>query len=401
MRQYFTLGAVAMIAVACGGVSSIGDGKGNVDGKDGGGSGGETVSTGGGSSSGAQTGSGGDVGKGGDVGQGGAGGLIGTGAAPGAGGNVGAQCKSAAECAAPQYCAICPGGITSCASADCIGGKCEVVPPGCPVGGSGGAGGFAGGSGGSCAPEFCPIQDPKGKPCCMSGIGPCGMDYGQGCVSSVGVQCVTDKDCPIPPVPCKPCPDGSCAQALTQCVKNQCQTSMLDCAPATPQWWSTCGPPVCSANIPPSGLPPCGTMDKTGNPCAKPGLQCDTGDPCVGPLTCATSNPSPNTCPVSRAKYKQDIEYVSRDERAKLASDIQSIPLVRYRYKDGPEREHLGFIIEDIEPSPSVDSKHDQVDLYGYTSMAVAALQQQHAEIEALKHEVESLKAALRRGHAK
>ena len=59
---------------------------------------------------------------------------------------------------------------------------------------------------------------------------------------------------------------------------------------------------------------------------------------------------------------------------------------MRYRYKDGPERQHLGFIIEDVEPSPSVDSQHDQVDLYGYTSMAIAALQEQHHEIESLKH---------------
>jgi hypothetical protein len=113
-------------------------------------------------------------------------------------------------------------------------------------------------------------------------------------------------------------------------------------------------------------------------------------------LVCASSDPTHGgACPVSRAKYKTDIQYLSAGERAKLADDVQSIPLVRYRYKDGPERQHLGFIIEDVEPSPGVDSAHDQVDLYGYTSMAVAALQEQHREIEALKREVESLKARL------
>lgn len=127
-------------------------------------------------------------------------------------------------------------------------------------------------------------------------------------------------------------------------------------------------------------------------------MQCDTGGGCAGPLQCSTTDPRHGgACPISRAKYKQDIQYLSQEERSKLASDVQSIPLVRYRYKDGPEREHLGFIIEDIEPSPSVDSKKDEVDLYGYTSMAVAALQQQHAEIEALKHQVQSLKAMV--GH--
>ncbi len=72
-----------------------------------------------------------------------------------------------------------------------------------------------------------------------------------------------------------------------------------------------------------------------------------------------------------------------------------SIPLVRYRYKDGPERQHLGFIIEDVEPSPSVDSKNDQVDLYGYTSMAVAALQEQKHELDELRQEVKSLQSQL------
>jgi hypothetical protein len=111
---------------------------------------------------------------------------------------------------------------------------------------------------------------------------------------------------------------------------------------------------------------------------------------------CATSDPTHGgQCPVSRAKYKTDIEYLSAEARAKLAEDVQSIPLVRYRYKDGPEREHLGFIIEDVEPSPGVDSQHDQVDLYGYTSMAVAALQEQHREIEALKREIKELRGEL------
>jgi hypothetical protein len=104
-------------------------------------------------------------------------------------------------------------------------------------------------------------------------------------------------------------------------------------------------------------------------------------------------------CPVSRAKYKTDIRYLSAAEREHLADDVNDIPLVRYRYKDAPEREHLGFIIEDVEPSPGIDSPNDRVDLYGYTSMAVAALQEQHREIEALRRELGELRAGLRLGH--
>lgn len=114
-----------------------------------------------------------------------------------------------------------------------------------------------------------------------------------------------------------------------------------------------------------------------------------------------TTDPTTGGCPKSRAEYKTDIEYLSTTECEKLADDLQSIPLVRYRYKDGPEREHLGFIIEDVEPSPSVDAKNDRVDLYGYTSMAVAAIQEQHREIEALKRDIKELRSELSRRSSK
>jgi hypothetical protein len=50
---------------------------------------------------------------------------------------------------------------------------------------------------------------------------------------------------------------------------------------------------------------------------------------------------------------------------------------------------------EDVEPSPSVDSPNDRVDLYGYTSMAIAALQEQRRQIEGLKAEVRELRTQL------
>jgi hypothetical protein len=56
----------------------------------------------------------------------------------------------------------------------------------------------------------------------------------------------------------------------------------------------------------------------------------------------------------------------------------------------------LGFIIDDVEPSVAIDPGRDMVDLYGYTSMAVAALQAQARDIEALKKEVARLRHELR-----
>ena len=165
------------------------------------------------------------------------------------------------------------------------------------------------------------------------------------------------------------------------------------------KWFSTCGPPVCQvsgAGGAGSKIPACMATEKEGASCTVANAECDTGASCAGPLKCTTSDPTHGgNCPISRAKYKTDIEYLSGAERAKLANDVQSIPLVRYRYKDAPEREHLGFIIEDVEPSPSVDSVHDRVDLYGYTSMAIAALQEQRREIESLKAELAELRSEL------
>lgn len=68
------------------------------------------------------------------------------------------------------------------------------------------------------------------------------------------------------------------------------------------------------------------------------------------------------------------------------------IRLTAYRYKGGDPRARLGFIIEDVEPSPAADSAHGRVDLYGYISMAVAALQAQDREMQRLQAEVKALK---------
>lgn len=211
-----------------------------------------------------------------------------------------------------------------------------------------------------------------------------------------GPACVNKSECAVPAI-CKICADGGptvCATA--DCVNGHCVTYFPDCGGQL-TWWQTCGYPVCPAGSDASLANPCSAAagQTVGAPCTTPGAECDY-DTCGSKLLCATSDPKPSVgCPISRAKYKQDIRYLSSEERATLADELQSIPLVRYRYKGAPERDHLGFIIEDIEPSPSVDSARDSVDLYGYTSMAVAALQEQHTEIVALKKQVQELEARL------
>jgi hypothetical protein len=414
MRHFHTLAALSLILVACGGTSSLGNGQDGV-GKDGGES------------------TGGTAGKGGGTG----GASAGTGGATlGTGGTSGTECRSASDCAAPALCKQCPDGSYSCASADCVSGKCEVTYQQCSGGGTCSTDAdcpqpgapcekCADGStacpqsqcqGGkcvtsfptcpapSCNPDLCPSTN-TAKGCCIPGKDACGLDSGSGCVPGAPPQCTADSQCAVPAI-CMPCSDGSCVPMSAYCLNGSCYTKVGSCPNSGAlKWYTTCGDPVCGGPNPqPSGLPPCDANigQKAGEICTTKGAQCDPGGGCGQTLLCTTSDPTNGgNCPISRAKYKTDIEYLSESERAKLADDLQSIPLVRYHYKEGSSREYLGFIIEDIEPSPSVDSEHDRVDLYGYTSMAVAALQEQRKEIDVLRHEVQALKAELAHRRAK
>ncbi len=122
-------------------------------------------------------------------------------------------------------------------------------------------------------------------------------------------------------------------------------------------------------------------------------------------------DPTTGNCPppngaVSRRAAKRDIEYLSPEDLASAEDAVRKIPLARFNYKwDSPnERRRLGFIIEDIAPSPSVDEAKGVVDLYGYTSLAVAALQEQAREIEGLRKQISELQRRLdhpRKTHAK
>jgi len=163
-----------------------------------------------------------------------------------------------------------------------------------------------------------------------------------------------------------------------------------------PQWYFTCGDPVCEGHRPDPGIPPC-SFQHPGEACLPEGATCDPLDECNRRLLCATSDPTqqPGACPISSARFKRDIEYLSEAERWDLYRELRRFRLATYHYRAaGPaDRQHLGFIIEDVGPSAAVDAEHDRVDLYGYASMAVAALQVQAAQIESLQAEV----AALRR----
>jgi hypothetical protein len=97
-------------------------------------------------------------------------------------------------------------------------------------------------------------------------------------------------------------------------------------------------------------------------------------------------------CPISRRTAKEKIKYLREADVQRLRDELMKFRLATYEYSGqaSPER-HLGFIIDDVEPSAAVDPGRDMVDLYGYLSMAVAALQAQSREIEVLKKEIAML----------
>jgi hypothetical protein len=103
----------------------------------------------------------------------------------------------------------------------------------------------------------------------------------------------------------------------------------------------------------------------------------------------------PGGCPISRREFKRDVTYLDAARVDAIASELVRVPLATWNYTQEPATAppHLGFILEDVEPSPGVDSARDRVDLYGALSMAVAGLQSQQRQIDALRARVGELKA--------
>jgi hypothetical protein len=109
--------------------------------------------------------------------------------------------------------------------------------------------------------------------------------------------------------------------------------------------------------------------------------------------TTVTTSTTSTTGLFSRRATKTDVTYLADADLERLHAALLDMKLARWRYREEqPGRSHLGFIIDDVEPSPAVTDAHgDTVDLYGYASMAVAAIQMQAREIEALKREIAAL----------
>jgi len=172
------------------------------------------------------------------------------------------------------------------------------------------------------------------------------------------------------------CPDitprcddgGGCPGDLT------CSPQYDVCVPPGPHpgfaWHFTCGYPVCgNPNLPDVAddpdTPNC-TTEHVGDACDVPGALCDGVGSCGRMLSC--SDHDPEQCPISRVRYKRDIEYVDDAQRRKLAQALLSTPL---------------------------PARAERVGVYGQLSRAVAAIQVQHEQLRALQDELERVRARL------
>jgi hypothetical protein len=143
--------------------------------------------------------------------------------------------------------------------------------------------------------------------------------------------------------------------------------------------------------------PPCPALGST---CPVEGDRCEGSSPCGYGLYCSANDPAISNpanglpgCPISSARFKDDIEYVGSAGLQELHDETLAMHLATYNYKaqyDDPNPKHLGFIIEDNPRSAAVSWSHDRIDIYGYLSMVVATMQVQEKEITELRRELDS-----------
>jgi hypothetical protein len=166
------------------------------------------------------------------------------------------------------------------------------------------------------------------------------------------------------------------------------------------QWRFTCGDPVCAGHRPDPAVPTCGAAEQAGEACSTLDARCDPVDDCNRRLVCTTEDPTggPGGCPISRAAAKRDVEHLDPRQVRALRDALVSVRLASWRYhRDPADVRRLGFVIEDGVPPAAVTPDGGHVDLYGYASLAVAAVQEQQREIDGLKRELAALRAMIAR----
>lgn len=162
-----------------------------------------------------------------------------------------------------------------------------------------------------------------------------------------------------------------------------------------PRYFFTCGDPVCRGDATVPGLQAC-TSEQPGDLCAPEGRTCDPVDECNRLITCAVHDPTgmPGGCPISSWQAKGDIVPLDASERTRLFGELRRLPLSTWAYRAARGERHLGFVIEDLPAgSPAVAPDGGHVDLYGYTSLTAASVQELADRLERMQVEVAALRA--------
>jgi hypothetical protein len=187
-------------------------------------------------------------------------------------------------------------------------------------------------------------------------------------------------------------PDGAfCSYGGLSCQCTNCNDGpVIMCG--GPDTWHCQAPnpdPTCPAAIPNLGTGCGGAGQRCVYRCGDDGARLCSGGVWIGE--------SGGPCPVSTRLAKTDIHYLSPDELARAADELQSLRLATWRYTDPAlaRGRRLGFVIEDSPASPAVDGERHMVDLYGFASLLAAAVQTQQKELASLRREVRALKAEL------
>lgn len=110
-------------------------------------------------------------------------------------------------------------------------------------------------------------------------------------------------------------------------------------------------------------------------------------------MVCRAKPFDPQPCPMSVAAVKKDIHYLSSSERAAVAADVRDLRAVRYRYKSETDDASptVGFIIDDAPNASFVDPGAGRVNVYSYATAIAITVQEQEAELAALRRRIEQL----------
>jgi len=374
-----------------------------------------TAGTGGGDT-GGQGGGGGGQGGGGGGGQGGAGGRM-------CGGVAGLRCPAGEFCELPTGTCAMPDAAGTCLKNSGL--ACPAIYA--PVCGCDGkthsndcirqGAGVSKARDGECGQPVslsCPPQLPQSGSACPQESFTCvyGDDPREACLarascSSNRTWSITAPRCqPIPAAMCpatreqaagKACTprDAFCNYAGLICTCTNCMLvgSVLACG--TADTWQ-CGSPHPDPKCP-------AAKPRLGSSCVNAGQVCHYECGGEGARLCQQGvwfTTQGQGCPVSNRAVKKDIVYLTDESRRRIADELLGIRLATYEYIDPAKagHRHLGFVIEDLPAaSPAVAPNRMLVDLYGYTSMLLAATQTQAKTLARLQAEVADLKRELRK----